>query len=134
MKYKYEYEYHIITTYYHTVLYLIIISYNNKLPSIQRKYFIIDLQINFSPVHFLGLKDLFKALVDLLKNKTYVFSSLALTIKIIFAAALGGFYTKVLVLKFGGTFSEVALYSAAVFIPGNTRTSFFSINFIKRIV
>ena len=68
-----------------------------------------------------GFKDLFKALVDLLKNKTYVFSSLALTVKIIFAAALGGFYTKVLVLKFGGTFSEVALYSAAVFIPGNTR-------------
>lgn len=67
-----------------------------------------------------GFKDLLKALVDLLKNKTYVFSSLALTIKITFAAALGGFYTKVLVLKFGGTFSEVALYSAAVFIPGNT--------------
>lgn len=75
-------------------------------------------------LHVVGLKDLLKALVDLFKNKTYVYSSLALTIKIIFAAALGGFYTKVLVLKFGGTFSEVALYSAAVFIPGNTRKYF----------
>lgn len=69
---------------------------------------------------FAGFKDLFKALADLLKNKTYMFSSLALAIKIIFAAALGGFYVKVFVLKFGGTFSKAALYSAGVFIPGNT--------------
>ena len=68
---------------------------------------------------FSGLKDLIKALLDLLKNKTYVFSSLALTIKITFAVALGGFFTKVVMLKFGGTLSDIALFSAAVYIPGN---------------
>eukprot|EP00795_Rhopilema_esculentum_P017328 gene17328-8906_t len=67
-----------------------------------------------------GLKGLLRSLIDLLKNKTYVFSCLGLTVKIIFAAALGGFYTKIIVLKFGGSLSQVSLLSAAVFIPANT--------------
>ena len=70
---------------------------------------------------FSGLKGLLRSLIDLLKNKTYVFSCLGLTVKIIFAAALGGFYTKIIVLKFGGSLSQVSLLSAAVFIPANTR-------------
>eukprot|EP00795_Rhopilema_esculentum_P017325 gene17325-8903_t len=67
-----------------------------------------------------GLVGLLRSLIDLLKNKTYVFSCLGLTIELIFAAALRGFYTKIIVLKFGGSLSKIALLSAAVFIPGNT--------------
>lgn len=67
-----------------------------------------------------GLKDILKATLNLLRNKTFMFASLGLSIKILFGAALAGFFAKVVILKFGGSISEVALYSGVVFIPSTT--------------
>ena len=66
------------------------------------------------------MKDILKATLNLLRNKTFMFASLGLSIELLFGAALVGFFAKVVILKFGGSISEVALYSGVVFLPSST--------------
>ena len=68
--------------------------------------------------YFLDLRGLFIATIRLLKNKTFIFIVLAVTVRVLYGSAIGSFFAKIIVLKFGGRTSEIALATGAVLLPG----------------
>jgi len=65
-----------------------------------------------------NLRGLFIATIRLLKNKTFIFIVLAVTVRVLYGSAIGSFFAKIIVLKFGGRTSEIALATGAVLLPG----------------
>lgn len=66
------------------------------------------------------------ATIKLMKNKTFIFTVFALTVKTLYGSAIGSFFAKIVILKFGGTTFEVALATGAVLLPGMAGKYFLS--------
>ena len=58
------------------------------------------------------------ATIRLLKNKTFICTVMALTVRTLYGSAIGSFFAKIILLKFGGTTFEIALATGAVLLPG----------------
>ena len=58
------------------------------------------------------------ATIKLFKNKTFICTVLAVTVRTLYGSAIGSFFAKIILLKFGGTTFEIALATGAVLLPG----------------
>ena len=67
---------------------------------------------------FSGLKSFIIATIRLLKNGTFICSVLALTVRTLYGSAVGSFFAKLLLLKFGGSTSDISLATGVILIPG----------------
>ena len=68
------------------------------------------------------------ATLDLLKNATYVFTVLGVTVRTFFGSAIGSFFAKIVLLKFGGTSFQIALSIGAVMLPAMSGRSIHSVD------
>ena len=67
-----------------------------------------------------NLKGMFKATMQLLSNKTFVFAVFGITSATILGASLGAFFPKFVTLKFGATTSVSGVASGVVLFPAMT--------------
>ena len=70
-----------------------------------------------------GWRDMIRATLQLFKNITYICSTLGLTVRTMYGVAIGSFFAKILVLKFGGSSYVVGIITGCVMVPGMFRKS-----------
>eukprot|EP00794_Sanderia_malayensis_P000568 gene568-1226_t len=64
-----------------------------------------------------GIRGFFRATLSLCKNWTFIFASLGLTVRVFFGSAMGSFFSKIILLKFGGSSYEVGMMMGVVLLP-----------------
>ena len=75
-----------------------------------------------------GLKGFIKATLNLLKNKTLVFTCLAMSARVLVGVGVGPFISKLTVIKFGAKQSDSSFYTGIFLICGTTCKSQISSN------
>eukprot|EP00794_Sanderia_malayensis_P000567 gene567-1225_t len=63
-----------------------------------------------------GIRGLSKATLSLFKNKTFVFAALGQTVRVLHGASLGSFFSKIIILKFGGSSHNIGILTGIVLL------------------
>eukprot|EP00794_Sanderia_malayensis_P000574 gene574-1233_t len=64
-----------------------------------------------------GIRGFFRAILNLCKNWTFIFASLGLTVRVFFGASMGSFFSKIIILKFGGSTNVVGMMMGVALLP-----------------